>query len=201
MTDTVMTGDLCRDWYDRDVRVAEQDCRCCDLIAKGPGWVRHDGSSVNPVPGAEVSAFGPGLDPRPATSDCFEWSGVQFYRVTGPVKIPDPAPSQPPAPQPGWVATVTLEWAPQSAGDRSACVCIKWPNGNSEAVYRASVIDLPWSPPPPPPWEPEIGKEATYQGNDVTVLFIGREMAMVEDRYRNEYEATLSDLSPPKGGA
>jgi len=57
MTDTVMTGDLCRDWYDRDVRVAECDCACCTLIAKGPGWTRHDGSYVNPVPGAECEVY------------------------------------------------------------------------------------------------------------------------------------------------
>ncbi|NBW22204.1 MAG: hypothetical protein EBR82_81060, partial [Caulobacteraceae bacterium] len=78
-TDTVKIGDLCRDWYDKEVRVAEQDCACCALIAKGPGWTRHDGSSVNPVPGAEcmVDAIDGGSEGRP--SEGWLWRGVRFY--------------------------------------------------------------------------------------------------------------------------
>jgi hypothetical protein len=95
------------------------------------------------------------------------------------------------------VATVTLTFVEA----HPTFPCVAFPNGIVEEFPFDAISALDWSPPPPPPWEPEIGKLATYQNNDVTVLFIGREMAMVEDRYRNEYEATISDLSPPKGGA
>ena len=39
------------------------------IIAKGPGWVRHDGSSVNPVPGARCQVLsGPNLSSKMRTS-------------------------------------------------------------------------------------------------------------------------------------
>ncbi len=111
---------------------------------------------------------------------------------------PKEAPSQPPAPQPGWVATVQIT---VDEINRAGHIYVTLPNGSRAFLPKDEAASFAFAPPPPPPWEPEIGKEATYQSNDVTVLFIGREMAMVEDRYRNEYEATISDLSPPKGGA
>lgn len=206
-------GDLIRDCRDKSVRIAEEALLCCTLLAKGPGWTRHDGSSVNPVPGAICQTFcGGNLAGIIGRSEIWHWPIVQFYRVTREA-IPSQEelsagrvverfdPSPPPAPQPGWVATVTLEWATQSADDRTACVRIKWPNGRIEPVYRASVIDLPWQPPPPPPWEPEIGGRAWYHGMTYVVRDMHNDFAWCEDVDGDMYSIPVSGLSPPKGGA
>jgi hypothetical protein len=193
MNDTIEPGDLVRGRLSGKLYVSEPGAGpgLLEMVAKGPGWVEHGGSSVNPVPGARCQVYGARFNVCDYPSQVWPWEAVQFYRVT------KAAPSQPPAPQPGWVATVTIKMVEPG----EFCHTVEFPNGLSEEVPVACFSDVDWSPPPLPPWEPEIGKGATYQNNDVTVLFIGREMAMVEDRYRNEYEATLSDLSPPKGGA
>jgi hypothetical protein len=192
MNDLIEPGDLMRNGlgYLQVAQAGASYAEPIKLVARGPGWIKHDGSFDHPVPGAICEVSDDDGCIRSTARKAGEGAPIHFYRVT------TPAPSQPPAPQPGWVATVTIEATEHLFG--------KWPRvcfpGDHYVDLPRAVFDaLDWSPPPPPPWEPEIGKEATFQGNDVTVLFIGREMAMVEDRYRNEYEATISDLSPPKG--
>ncbi len=191
-TDTVMIGDLCRDWYDKEVRVAEQDCACCTLIAKGPGWTRHDGSSVNPVPGTECVVHGDMLWHTGKPSHTWAWDAVQFYRVT------KAAPSQPPAPQPGWVATVTLTFVEA----HPTFPCVAFPNGIVEEFPFDAISALDWSPPPPPPWEPEIGKEADWYGTPVTLRGVHGLVAWVE-RLGGIFETvSIANLrQPPKGGA
>lgn len=183
------------------------------LIAKGPPdapWTRHDGSATNPVPGAEVEGYTSGGLWSPRENPTTGWRAVQFYRVTRAV-IPsqeelaagrvverfDPAPSQPSAPQPGWVATVTLEWVGTQG---SYYTRIRWPNGAVEPFETANVDPLDWQPPPPPPWEPVVGEDADWKGDLVIVraLFEGR--AWVEDFEGDLVTADLSDLSPPEGG-
>jgi len=215
----IQPGDLVRDWNGQPIVavLASDDLGSnLTLIAKGSPdapWTRHDGSSVNPVPRAEVSAFGPGLDPRPATSDCFEWSGVQFYRVTCPSQEvlsggrlisrfewedhKAPAPSQPPTPQPGWVVTVTLEYR---GPDLRRQHFVNLPTGQPLQVDE-DILDLDWQPPPPPPWEPEVGKAAWLILQGVTVRGLWGCKAWVEDENGEFGTVSVSDLSPPKGGA
>jgi hypothetical protein len=192
MTD-IEPGDLIRAGYSGAVKVAENGGRfeTIQVIAKGPGWVRHDGSSVNPVPGAEVSAFGDGVDRRPVHSGGLVWAGIQFYRVTR------EAPSQPPAPQPGWVATVTIERTSMEHGFRPR-VCFQ--GSHYLDIPRPLFDALDWSPPPPPPWEPVVGGVATFWGDQITILGIYKDKAVVESVMGEVYLARLTFLSPPKGG-
>jgi len=94
MTTDIEPGDLIRTGYSGEVKVAENGGRfeTIQVIAKGPGWVRHDGSSVNPVPGASCEIYGgadPGRSSHIMTSERWTWPLVQFYRVTSPA-VPAP---------------------------------------------------------------------------------------------------------------
>jgi hypothetical protein len=104
--------------------------------------------------------------------------------------------SQPPAPQPGWVATVTLTAAIVEQNTITAA----GPNG--ELIYVGRLVgDLDWSPPPPPPWEPKIDGRAHWLDEDVTIRAIRYQKAWVEMDGGSLDTAALSSLSPPKGGA
>lgn len=215
MSEQIEPGDLIR-WGDETVSVALLP-RAADpwtLIAKGPGWTRHDGSSVNPVPGAECQVCSTGLPGKSSLpSGCWDWSAVQFYRVTHAV-IPsqeelaagrvverfDPAPSQPPAPQPGkgWIVnSVSLKIVDQFPD----YWLIEFGDGTTDEISKKALAGLPWSPPPPPPWEPEVGKEACWLGDLVIVRGIFEGRAWVEDSDGDLVTIPLSKLSPPKGGA
>lgn len=162
------------------------------IIAKGPGWTRHDGSSVNPVPGAVCEIFGSAeAVVSPEQSEVWVWPKIKFYRVT------KAAPSQPPAPQPGWVATVELRFFENQGGMAG----ITFPSGWTHYVDPRTIDKLDWSPPPPPPWEPEIGKPAYLFGENHVVRGIYNGFAWAENVDGDMYSAPISDISPPKGGA
>ena len=205
MTQEIEPGDLTRD-PEGHVSVADHMAYYLEprqLIAKGPGWTRHDGSSVNPVPGAMVevmSRIHEAARPGPALpSDDELWSGIAFYRVT------TPAPSHPPAPQPGWVATVTLEWVKAYPGTPDL-IKVKWPNGDVSSVVGGPggrLEGLDWQPPPPPPWEPTIGEPAKWSWQIVTVRGIHEDDVWIETHKNLHYTVNREDLSrptPPKGG-
>ena len=105
--------------------------------------------------------------------------------------------SKPPAPQPGWVATVTLELVDDRDGSFWA---VKWPDGTINTIAQSRLAACHWSPPPPPPWEPEIGKDADWRGDLVIVRGIFEGRAWLEDFEGDLVTVSLSDLSPPKGG-
>ena len=195
MTQEIEPGDLIR--LDNDIRVAvltHNTSSPWSLIAKGPGWQKHDGSSVNPVPGALVQVYWSGSCGRSnSLSDAWPWERVEFYRVTR------EAPSRPPAPQPGWVATVTLTFIEE----HPTFPCVAFPNGIVEEFPFDAIRALDWQPPPPPPWEPEVGEMADWPHVDVSVTIgaIYKGKALVESASGAVYIADLSDLSPPKGGA
>ena len=106
--------------------------------------------------------------------------------------------SQPPAPRPGWVATVTLEYYSRTRDAHQA----KLPSGGLAHLRPHDVASLDWQPPPPPPWEPEVGGRAEYCSQKVTIRAIdGQEAwARAVDTTVN-FTVNVSDLSPPKGGA
>jgi hypothetical protein len=195
MTDTIEPGDLIRHPVS-GITVAkfphcEPERRT--LIAKGPGWTRHDGSSVNPVPGMVCQVHG-AVERRTyqeLPSDEWTWSAIQFYRVT------EAAPSQSPAPQPGWVATAELRFFENQGGMAG----ITFPSGWTHYVDPRTIDNLDWQPPPPPPWEPEIGKDADWKGDLVIVRGIFEGRAWLEDFDGDLVTVSLSDLSPPKGDA
>ncbi len=98
MTTDIEPGDLIRE---RDGRVSisehavELGFAGWRLIAKGPGWIKHDGSSVNPVPGAECEVLsGPSLCSK-KPSETWTWPDVKFYRVTREAPAPVEAPAAP----------------------------------------------------------------------------------------------------------
>ena len=192
---TIEPGDLIRDAHDNSTDIAVVDgleAPDFTLIAKGPGWKRHDGSSVNPVPGAVVEKYGEVSRAVGTTeADTLNWPRVLFYRVT------TPAPSQPPAPQPGWVATVELRFYEDQCG----MVGITFPSGWTYYVDRRTVDKLDWQPPPPPPWEPEVGELVYWPGTGAVIVHaIKGKWAWVEGD-NGPQTAPLSKLSPPKGGA
>lgn len=106
--------------------------------------------------------------------------------------------SQPPAPQPGWVATVTLEWVEQGSGLYTR---LRWPNGTVEPFFTDNVASLDWSPPQPPPWEPKIGQPACIGFEPVIVRGLHNGLAWVEDLDGDMDEEGIANLSPPKEGA
>jgi hypothetical protein len=193
-------GDLIR-WGDGDVAVAllPRAAEPWTLIAKGPGWTRHDGSSFNPVPGAICRVYALNiLSHYQAPSVSWAWDAVQFYRVTR------EAPSQPPAPQPGWVATVTLKWVgKEDPNDPRSMIEVKWPDGSFDLYSASTLASLDWQPPPPPPWEPEVGKRAycsTYECDVIVKAMDYMEAWVHVDEKVGNDTVWLSDLSPPKGG-
>jgi hypothetical protein len=160
-----------------------------DLIAKGPGWTRHDGSSVNPVPGVECEAFNGAVVAPVLSSEHWHWPSIQFYRVTKPAK-----------PRIGSTVTVELTYTgTTSAGHHQVTL----PDGTL-GVVRVEA-DLVWSPPPPPPWEPEIGKCASWRNSEgismiVIVMCVDGPDAWVKLPNNHNRTVFVCDLSPPKGG-
>jgi hypothetical protein len=112
------------------------------LIAKGPGWVSHDGSSVNPVPGAECEAYYHDDGWVPCSSSVWPWAIVQFYRVTKAVPAPVEAPIKV-----GSKVTVELELV--GNGEGGQIITVKWPDGHVNPISRCRLADLPWLPPAP----------------------------------------------------
>jgi hypothetical protein len=105
--------------------------------------------------------------------------------------------SQPPAPQPGWVATVTIKMVEPGEFYHA----VEFPNGRGEEVHVECLSDAAWSPPPPPPWEPEIGELVYLAGTGAVVVHaIKGEWAWIEGG-GGPQTARLCDLCPPKGGA
>ncbi len=105
--------------------------------------------------------------------------------------------SQPPAPQPGCVATVTLTFVEA----HPTFPCVAFPNGIVEEFPFDAISALDWSPPLPPPWEPEIGEIAYWPGTGAVIVHaIKGEWAWVEGN-AGPRTALLSKPSPPKGGA
>jgi len=186
MTD-IEPEDLIRD-HDGEIVVSQFDWSVespFTLIAKGPGWTRHDGSSVNPVPGSECEVRGSlGEHYQPDDSDQWAWSLVQFYRVTR------EAPSQPPAPQPGWVATVTLTYDLRDGPwDR-----VRFPSGWVAQIGAETTKVLDWKPPAP---VLRVGGLAeAVDGDTVTVKYIGKRHAFVEDATGEEWLPAISSLTP-----
>lgn len=185
------------------------------IIAKGPGWTQHDGSSVNPVPGATVSLVLRGFirPSEPLEADGRQWDMVAFYRVICPsqeelskgrvisrFEWETPAPSQPPAPQPGkgWIVNcVSLKIVDEFPD----YWLIEFGDGTTDEISKKALAGLPWQPPPPPPWEPKVGGDADWKGDLVIVRGIFEGRAWVEDFDGDLVTVSLSDLSPPKGGA
>lgn len=106
--------------------------------------------------------------------------------------------SQPPAPQPGWVATVTLTIVTVRA---NAHIYVTLPNGSGAFIPKSDLASFSFAPPPPPPWEPEIGKPAWHHGMTYVVRGLHNDFAWCEDVDGDMYSIPVSDLSPPKGGA
>lgn len=140
-----------------------------------------------------------GGDTRAVRQTCSNYRSLRVDldppRGLNPALVPDPAP------QPGWVATVTIKVLGLPTPE-SDCTHIQFPNEKDEWVFWDNIKDLPWQPPPPPPWEPEIGKRAEYQGLIYVLRDIRNGSAFAEDvEVDGEmYCLPLSQLSPPKGG-
>jgi hypothetical protein len=110
--------------------------------------------------------------------------------------------SQPPAPQPGWVATAELRFFDNQGGWAG----ITFPSGWTHYVDPRTIDKLDWSPPPPPPWEPEIGKCASWCNSEgismiVIVMCVDGPDAWVKLPNNHNRTVFACDLSPPKGGA
>lgn len=201
MTDTIEPGDLIRHKANDTIHVFQPFQGMAlrpekwSVIAKGSPdapWIKHDGSSVNPVPGADIEYVWCGPVER-SKADWVNWGVIGFYRVT------KAAPSQPPVPQPGWVATAELRFFENQGGMAG----ITFPSGWTHYVDPRTIDNLDWQPPPPPPpppWEPEVGEIAYWPGTGAVIVHaIKGEWAWVEGN-AGPRTALLSKLSPPKGG-
>ncbi len=57
------------------------------LIDKGPGWVRHDGSPLNPVRGKRCQVLNGAKITPVKSSDTWKWDYVEFYNVEEEIKM------------------------------------------------------------------------------------------------------------------
>lgn len=195
----IEVGDLIRRISDGTLHVSRFSRVDSDyeVVASGPGWTWHDGSATNPVPGVHAVEVWRGGSAHLGASGAFGWETVAFYRV---VREATPAPSQPPALQPGWVATAELRFFENQGGMAG----ITFPSGWTHYVDPRTIDKLDWSPPPPPPWEPAVGERAQHipTGRQLTIRAIDGAEAWVRWDADDRLVAVtpLSDLAAPKGG-
>ena len=186
MTD-IEPGDLIR-LPSGGVFVAEfsrPDQKRATLIAKGPGWTRHDGSSVNPVPGDSCEIYVAEDDAYVAAlpSQHWQWGGVGFYRVT------KPAPAPAPKIKPGSRVTVELCCLQYERGMAG----ITFPSGWTHFVDARTVADLPWQPPAP---VLRVGGRALAKGTLVNVRALDEGWAMIRWPSGTCGAILVSDLTP-----
>jgi hypothetical protein len=97
------------------------------------------------------------------------------------------------------VATVTLTFVEA----HPTFPCVAFPNGIVEEFPFDAISALDWQ---PPPWEPEVGKCASWRNSEgismiVIVLCIDAPDAWVKLPNNHNRTVFICDLTPPKGGA
>jgi hypothetical protein len=165
------------------------------LLAKGPGWVEHDGSVVCPVPGTMTQVYSGDYVLDPVSSENWNWEFVKFYKVTANYNQ-DVTVEKKMVPKVGYTTTVEFTVTEVDEDSNGGIrVWVKWPDGDDQHLLNSTVESLEWKAPPP---VLEVGKKAKNRssGEVVTISAIGTIKVLAVDKYGWELSWCKSNMIP-----